>query len=437
VTRPHLYWSVSFRVRQYVKGSLWVVPMLGGFVGYALSWGAVWVERAGDMPHAWRYSPSTALTILTTIVGAAVGLTGFVVTVSVLIVQMATGTFSARYMRIWYRDGMLKAVLAVLIGTFICAFAMLRRVDHPETVPNLGVTACGFFLGAGAVLFLVFLNRAVHRMRPVAVAALVSRAGRASLRTVTAIASESTGEHDDEIRGLAGREASVAAHAGRAGAIQAVDEHGLVEWARGHGCVIVLPHAVGDFVSRGAALVEVHGDVTASGMLERSLRRMVVLGVERTIDQDPAFAVRVLVDVAIRALSPAVNDPTTATQVIDHLEDTLTLIGSTPGLGGRWEFHDADGRLRLVMPAQRWDDYLALGVTEIREYGGSSIQVMRRMRAMLFELRGSVLPEYAPAVEAELERLEQTARKGFGGTVDGDIAAGRDRQGIGGPRALA
>ena len=113
---------------------------------------------------------------------------------------------------------------------------------------------------------------------------------------------------------------------------------------------------------------------------------MVALGVERTIDQDPAFALRVLVDVAIRALSPAVNDPTTATQVIDHLEDTVALLGATPGLDGRWEFHDEDDRLRVVMPAQRWEDFLALGVTEIREYGATSIQVMRRLRAMLLAL---------------------------------------------------
>ena len=158
--------------------------------------------------------------------------------------------------------------------------------------------------------------------------------------------------------------------------------------------------------------------------------------VERTIDQDPAFALRILVDVAIRALSPAVNDPTTGTQVIDHLEDTLALIGTTAGLDGRWELHDADGRLRVVMPAQRWDDYLALGVTEIREYGATAIQVIRRLRAMQLELRELVLPEYVPAIERELEALERTAHEHFGGTVDLELAGAWDRQGIGGPRAL-
>jgi uncharacterized membrane protein len=271
-------------------------------------------------------------------------------------------------------------------------------VEDPAKVPNFGVTACGFLLGAGIVLFLVFLDRAVHRLRPVAVAALVAKSGRDSLRSVAAIASSPRRKsEDEEVRAVLERPAAFVARSARPGAIQAIHAAGLVAWAREQDCVLVLPHAVGIFVSRGTPIVQVHGDVTHTPMLERSLARMVALGAERTIDQDPAFALRVLVDVAIRALSPAVNDPTTATQVIDHLEDTLTLIGTTPGHDGRWEFHEEDGELRVIVPAQRWDDYLSLGVTEIREYGATSIQVVRRLRAMLLALSESVLPEYAPA----------------------------------------
>ena len=118
----------------------------------------------------------------------------------------------------------------------------------------------------------------------------------------------------------------------------------------------------------------------------------IALGTERTIEQDPAFALRILVDIAIRALSPAVNDPTTAVQVINHLEDTMALIGSTPGLDGRWEYRDDGDMLRLVMPAHRFDDLVGLAFTEIRDYGRTSIQVLRRLRAALVELESSVLP---------------------------------------------
>ncbi len=428
-------WGLRFRIRQTLKGSLWVLPLVGGLAGLVLSDASVWLESATFVPHGWDYSTETASTVLTTVVGATVGLTGFVVTVSVLVVQMATGTFSARYMRLWYRDGVLKATLAVLVGTLAFAYSLLRRID--EGVPDLGVTVAGFLLGVGVILFLVFLDRFVHRQRPVKVAELVARAGRASLRdTVELATTRRRSGADAELAEILALEPSLVVRAKRSGAVQAVDDEGLLAWAIRHDAIVVMRHAVGNFASSGAVLLEVHGEAPFPEIAERRLAGRLALGIERTIDQDPAFALRILVDIAIRALSPAVNDPTTAVQVIDHLEDTLALIGRTPGLDGRWEFRDEESNLRLVMPAQRFEDFLLLGVTEIREYGGSSIQVVRRLRAALLELESSVLPEYAPEVTAELGRLQLTAVRAFAGTPDADLAALGDRQGVGGPPHL-
>jgi uncharacterized membrane protein len=158
---------------------------------------------------------------------------------------------------------------------------------------------------------------------------------------------------------------------------------------------------------------------------------MVALGAERTIEQDPAFAIRVMVDIAIRALSPAVNDPTTAVQVLDYLEETLRLVGATP--------RPADGAppgaitSGVIMPVRTWQDFLALGITEIREYGATSIQVTRRLRGLLDELGELVLPENRLAVADELRRLDATVRGSFGSSVDLDRAVTPDDQGIGGP----
>ena len=105
------------------------------------------------------------------------------------------------------------------------------------------------------------------------------------------------------------------------------------------------------------------------------------------------------------------------------------LIGSTP-LRGQLAFRDDSGTSRLVMPGRNWEDYLTLAVTEIREYGSGAIQVTRRLRAMLEDLRDTVRPEHRPAVEAELKRLGATVTAGFGGSVDHDRAEARDRHGI-------
>jgi uncharacterized membrane protein len=419
-------WAAQFRARQYLKGSLWVLPLVGGVAGLLLGLLDLGVEEVVTTP--WEFSASTADTLLAAIIGAMVGLTGFVVTVTVLMVQMATGMFSARYMRLWYRDRLLKLVLALLLLTLTFSFTLLTRVEE-GSVPNLGVTIAGVLVVASLGLFMLFLDEYIHRLRPVAVAALVARR---CVRAVEENAATTTRPARAEAVAPGPGVASDVVPSPRAGTIQAVHVAGLVDWADRHDCVLVLRHAVGDFVPAGEPLIEIHG---AAGSDGRELAGMVALGDERTIEQDPGFALRILVDIALMALSPAVNAPTTAVQVLDYLEETLRLIG-TIDLEEQSERWDGEGRLRLVIPTPGWDDYLALGVTEIRLYGASAIQVLRRLRALLEALRSTVRPEYRAAVEAELRSLEASVEQRFPSSVDLDRASLADRQGIGGPQAL-
>jgi uncharacterized membrane protein len=187
-------WSASFRLRRQLRESLWPLPLLAGIAGVLLGDAGLALARSVDPPSYWTYSASTATTVLATIVGAMVALTGFALTVTVLGVQMATGTFSARYMRFLYRDPMLKWLLAVLVGTTTFSFALLRQIEG-ESVPNLGVTAAGGLVLASVILFLLFLDRFLHRLRPVAVAAFVARAGRRALES--GLAAAATSERPD------------------------------------------------------------------------------------------------------------------------------------------------------------------------------------------------------------------------------------------------
>jgi uncharacterized membrane protein len=422
-------WATRFRLRQYVSGSLWVLPLAGGVIGTLFGFLDVHIDKTVSLPKDWTYSASTASTLLATIVGAAAALTGFVVTVTVLVVQMATGTFSARYMRLWYRDRVLKLLLALLVGTLAFSFAVMRRVES-DFVPNLGTSIAGLLLVMSLLMFMIFLDRFLHRLRPVAVAALVAgyvqrgfERHQAELTAAPDIFWEME-QHD-------GGEPSLVARSDGAGAIQAIDVRGLLRWARANHRLVVVRHTIGDFVPAGAVLVEAYGGDSGDRQAERKLREMVVLGVERTIEQDPAFAIRIMVDIADKALSAAINDPTTAVQVLNHLGNVLRLIGQIDLVAPRPD-EDRTIRKGLVIRTRRWEDYLALGTTEIREYGSGSIQVMRRMRAMLEELHGEVLPRHRAAVEDELARLDATVTRSFGDSIDIDRAGVADAQGIGG-----
>jgi uncharacterized membrane protein len=421
-------WATRFRVRQYVTGSLWVLPLIGAVLGVALGSADVLIDKTVHLPTEFTYTSSTASTVLSSIVGGAAALTGFVVTVTVLVVQMATQTFSARYMRLWYRDRVLKALLAMLVGTLSFSFTLLRHVGD-KFVPNLGTSIAGLLLLLSLVLFVIFLDRMLHRLRPVAVAALVSDyLDRDFARQVaTLTAPEIFWGRPGQIGGTP----QLVARCTRRGAIQAIDVGGLCSWALSHDRLVVVRHAVGDFVPAHAVLIEVFGDGLADPGDEERLRRMVVLGAERTIEQDPAFAIRIMVDIADKALSAAINDPTTAVQVLNYLGDGLRMIGTVDVSEYRFAGGTA-GRRGVVIPVRSWEDYLALATTEIREYGASSIQVMRRMRSMLEELLEEVPEGRREPVREELARLDATVAHSFADSVDLDRARTADPQGMGG-----
>ena len=185
--------------------------------------------------------------------------------------------------------------------------------------------------------------------------------------------------------------------------------------------------AVGDTVMDGMPILRVYGTGPAPAL--DTLLDAVDLGPERTFEQDPKYAIRILVDVAIKALSPAINDPTTAVQALDQIEDLLLRLGRCDLDVGR--MRDAAGHLRLDMPVPSWDDLVGLALDEIRFCGATSVQVMRRIRALLQDLRAQVLPERLAALEYFLLRVDKGIRRDFADADDQRDALEIDRQGLG------
>jgi uncharacterized membrane protein len=122
-------WATRFRRRQYLKGSLWALPLCGCVIGVLLAQLLLWIDSTVHIKALMHYSSSTATGVLTAIIGAMVALLGFVVTIGVLVIQQATATLSPRFMRLWYRDRLQKVVLATFAGTFTYSFALPRRYE--------------------------------------------------------------------------------------------------------------------------------------------------------------------------------------------------------------------------------------------------------------------------------------------------------------------
>jgi uncharacterized membrane protein len=185
--------------------------------------------------------------------------------------------------------------------------------------------------------------------------------------------------------------------------VLAVDAGRLVQLARRHDCVLELVPRVGEYVGTGRPLYRVYGDDRPSDV---ELQRLTQLGRERTLYQDPAYGIRQLVDIAAQALSPAINAPTTAVQVIDRLADLLGEIGGRPDPTGL--VLDRDRRLRLLVPVAGWPSLVELAFTEIRTFGARSPQVSRRLAAALSDLSDVLPAERRAPLERQRALLFET-----------------------------
>ena len=240
--------------------------------------------------------------------------------------------------------------MTLLLGTLSFSFMTMRFVGSASS-PDLSVSLAALGATLSLLLFVVYLDRFLHRLRPVAVAAYVAREGRGAFEHWMRITRGPDALVHPRGSGLPPAPPSLVIRAAAAGVIQSVDVRGLATYARRQHCLIIFHHPIGDFVPRDAELCSVYGDQVPALAAER-LGSMVALGVERTIEQDPLFAMRIMVDIADKALSPAVNDPTTAVQVLDHLAETLRLMGTA-----RLEDGTASADLPdagVLMPLRRW-----------------------------------------------------------------------------------
>jgi len=221
--------------------------------------------------------------------------------------------------------------------------------------------------------------------------------------------------------------AEVFVHEGPAAVVAAIDRAALLRLAGETGGFVEVLPTVGQYVAPGTPILRVHGRPSAP--LGADARRVLVLARQRTIDQDPAFALRMLVDIAIRALSPAVNDPTTAVQALDRIEGLLVELHRR--VPGPVLVLDGDGVPRGRVPAPTWNAYLELAVTEIRHYGAGSAQVGRRLHALYDHLLAELDEDARSRVELELRLLGEAQAKTFPDPAELAIMGRPDRLGLG------
>ncbi len=373
--------------------------------------------------------PNSARAALSAMASGMIAFTGFVFSSVVLVVQFGSTAFSPRLLRVLRDDTVPRLALGVFTATFLYALVLTQRIDDSST-PTISLLAALLLLLASVAMLLALLYRLTESLRASAIVREVGDRGRAVIAATYPDAFSAPAPDRLPVEPPT-TPIQVIQHEGQPGYIVSVDREAVAELARQADAQVVLATSVGDHLHRGRALFEVFGETPID---EAALRATVPLGDERTVELDPPFALRLLVDVANKALSPAINDPTTAVQAIDQLESLLRRLADRRlGIG---VVTDGEGAPRFVYPTPLWEDYLSLAVDEIRRFGTGSFQICRRLRALLEDLHDEVPEERRPAIEDRLRRLEEDVERSFPDPDDREEALTPDRQGIGSPAPM-
>jgi len=416
-------WLQRYRIRYYVRNSVWIFPaftILAAIGAVRLLHG---IEDA--MVLEANLNPETTRTVLVTLAGSMFTFTVFVCSSLLLVVQVASAQLTPRVIGTMFRDPVTKLTLSIFVFTFTFVLAALLRIG--TTVPLLITHVAAWGSVASIVVFLYLIDHVGKMLRPSGVfESVASQAHRVINYVYPRHLTDAREPITEEIQTLADQPPYTVTGPG-GGVVMAFDARGIAALATQNDCLIELVPQVGDFVAPGDALFRVHGGATLSAQV---LRHSIALGSERTIEQDPAFAFRVIVDIASKGLSPAVNDPTTAVLAIDRIHHLLRHIGNRQL--DHDKVRDAAGRVRLIYRTPGWEDFVTLAVTEIRHFGGASIQIARRLRAMLENLIETLPEVRAAPLRQQMALLKRSAERCFLEPEDKALADISDSQGVGG-----
>ena len=382
-------------LREWRLESLWLWPAVAAI--------GAWV--AGDLAtrhlHTFTFHEGLfptnlddARTLLATIAAALLTFTGVVFSITLVALQMSSTQYSPRVLRTFVRKPVTKLALATFIATFVYSLTLLAQVGTTtaaHTVPQGAVALSYLLVMASVLVFVVFVHSTVRSMR---VTYVIQAVSKETLQAIHAMFPPASSYQEAAEPALV--VTPVVIPFDRADAvIDGVDTHHLAALARRHDCVVRLCVPVGTFMVQGSQLLELHGGSAPS---TAQIFGALDCGAVRSLYQDPCYGVRQLVDIAIRAVSPAINDPTTAVQTLDRLHGTLRAIADRPDPSGL--ALDAAGTVRVIIPEPDWTRVFDLAFTEIALYGAGDPQISRKLMAIFDDLSACVEGERLAAIES-------------------------------------
>jgi len=419
-------WNRRYGLKSYARSALWIVPFVAIPIELVISRIAHWLDpRLG-----WTllgYTQQGAQALLEALVTMTLSFVVFTFASLLVAIQIAGGQLTPRIIATTLlRDDLVRYTVGLFLFTLLFA---LRAQDQ---MAGGGVHQAVIFLAATLGLFclaafLYLIDHAARLLRPISILRKVAGAGLTVIDSVYPEPAAAQPSVSGLRRSLGSPDRTIH-HEGTSEIVLAVNVGFLVSEAQKAGVLIELVPQVGDFVAADEPLFNIYG---SAGLIDDALiRSTVAFGPERTMEQDPTFAFRIIVDIALKALSPAINDPTTAVLSIDQLHRLLRSVGKRHLRTD--DIRDGTGQLRLIVRTPNWEDFVHLTFNEIRLAGANNTQVARRLRSMLENLIQTLPERRHAALLEQLSLLDRDLQRHFPLPEDLALARISDSQGLGG-----
>ena len=415
----------SVQLRASVRSRLWPVPTVITVVAVIAGLSIPALDSMVDdsLPSALQTvlfagGSDSARAVLSAIAGSLITVTALTFSLTVVTFQLASSQFSPRLLRMFASDKTMHATLGIFLGTFTYALTVLTSVrsatsTREEVVPLIAVTLASILTFVSVITLALFLG---HLARKIRVETMLRDVHDETVGTIALVGKQAETYVEVSSDGIRPAHATPVA-AAASGFITSVDRAQLVEIARSHDIVLAEEHTVGSSVISGVPLVSWWNLDDAAGqgasdrtVLDCEVNAAFTLGFERTSSQDIGFGIRQLVDVSSKALSPAINDPTTAVHAVSHLSSLLCAIAALPE--NRGGAVDENGVVRLITRPQNFGELVELAVEQPRRYGAGDPRLAARLFQLLREVGYNARTEHQRSiVRGQTERLTASVQQ--------------------------
>jgi len=419
LTRLHHWW-------QDKRSSFWFLPAMMVLNAVLLAIALIIIDATVDLhvverwPLLFGVGAAGARGLLTAVAGSMITVAGVVFSITLVALSLTSSQYTSRVIRNFMRDSINQVVLGAFVGIFAYCLVVLRTIrggDEQTFVPSLAVSV-GLILAFIGIAFLIYFIH--HISKSIQASSIIARVAQETIEAVDQLFPQELGvdgdEDGDELRASLDPQPWVSIHARKSGYIESVDANALLNVARKHKTILRMERSIGEFVVEGMPLVSVANPDVLDDEMSTQVNGVYVISHQRTVEYDVAFGIRQIVDIAMKALSPGINDTTTAVMCVDYLAAILVRLAARRIVTAHCLEH---GMLRVIARGPSFESLLAEAFDQIRQNASGNVAIMSRQLGALQTIASQTTnPGRRRAVHEKVQWIAELAERTIASPYD-------------------